>query len=87
MVMIEDGGWVADLEAMACRNILTNMVVEFEKSGSSYVGKIKDMPLETFGQLAKQRHGERFIKNAVAEAEEVFLRAVIEKDIEHGEPV
>jgi predicted alpha/beta hydrolase len=87
MVMIEDGGWIADLEAMTCRNILTSMVVEFEKSGSSYVGKVKDMPIGIMEQWAKLRHGERLMKNAVAEAEEVFLRAAIERDIEQGEPV
>jgi hypothetical protein len=58
------------------------MVVEFAKSGNGYVGKIKDMPYEGFSQLSKQVNGERIIKKAIADAEEVFLRAVIERDIE-----
>jgi hypothetical protein len=40
------------------------------------------MPFETYGQWAKLEHGERLMKKAVAEAEEVFLKAVIERDIE-----
>jgi bifunctional pyridoxal-dependent enzyme with beta-cystathionase and maltose regulon repressor activities len=82
MVEIVGGGWIADLGAMTCRNIFTNMVVEFEKSGTGYVGKVKDMPLEIFDRWAKLEHGEKLMKKAVAEAEEVFLRAVIERDIE-----
>jgi hypothetical protein len=82
MVEIVGGEWIADLGSMTCRNIFTNMVVEFEKCGTGYLGKIKDMPFEGFSQLSKQVHGERIIKKAVADAEEVFLRAVIERDIE-----
>jgi bifunctional pyridoxal-dependent enzyme with beta-cystathionase and maltose regulon repressor activities len=82
MVTIVGGEWIADLGTMICRNIITRMVVEFEKSGTGYVGKVKDMPLEIFAQWAKKEHSERLMKKAVAEAEVVFLRTVIERNIE-----
>ncbi|MDR0474448.1 MAG: hypothetical protein LBH43_12345 [Treponema sp.] len=78
MVNLINDGWVVDLGNETCWNFNTKMVVEFEKCGKTYVGKIKDMPIELMAQWAKLRHGERLIKKAVGEAEEVFLRAIIE---------
>jgi hypothetical protein len=44
MITIANGEWIADLGAMCCRNITTNMVVVFEKSGKTLCGKIKKYP-------------------------------------------
>lgn len=57
------------------------MVVEFNKNGTTYTGKIKDMPFKLMRQWAKTEHGELFIKNAIMEAEKIFWRALIENDI------
>jgi hypothetical protein len=53
--------------------------------GKAYVGKIKDMPVELMSQWAAQPHGERRIRKAVEEAEDVFLRALFESKIEDEE--
>jgi hypothetical protein len=82
MITIANGEWITDLGAMCCWNITTNMVVAFEKSSKKLCGKIKDMLMDLFSKWAAEPHGERKIQNAVMEAEEVFLRAYFESDIE-----
>lgn len=82
MVTIANDEWIADLGSKTCYNINTKMVVEFQKSGNTYIGKIRDMPIKIMSKWAKLRHGERLIKKAVEEAEEVFLRAFYESDNE-----
>lgn len=82
MVTITNDEWIANLGSMTCCNINTKMIVKFKESGNIFIGKIRDMPIEIMSKWAKQWYGERLIKNAVKEAEEVFLRAFIESDIE-----
>jgi hypothetical protein len=85
MITMANGEWIADLGAMCCWNITTNMVIAFEKRGKTLYGKIKDMPMDSFSKWAAELHGGRKIKNAVMEAEEVFLRAYFENKIENEE--
>ena len=85
MITISDGEWIADLRAMTCRNYINNIVVVFEKKGKMPIGKIKDIPIELMEKWAALPHGENNIKNAVMEAEEVFLRAYLENLIEKTE--
>ena len=82
MITIAQGEWIADLGAKLCRNINSRMVVCFEKQGKTLTGKIKDMPMELFQQWAMIPNGEKLIQKAVMEAEEVFLRAYFESDME-----
>jgi len=82
MITIAQGEWIADLGSMVCRNINNGVVVGFEKSGKTLVGKIKDMSMELFGELASQKNGHKIIQKTVMDAEEVFLRAYIESDFE-----
>jgi hypothetical protein len=82
MVTIANGEWIADLGNKTCWNIRTKMVVEFQKSGKAYVGKIENMPIELMSKWAAEPHGERRIQKAVEEAEDVFLRALFENKIE-----
>jgi hypothetical protein len=84
MVTIANGEWIADLGDMTCRNINTKMVVVFEKQGKAFLGKIRDMPIEIMEQWAKLEHGERLVQKAVTDAEDVFLRAYFESDIERN---
>jgi len=79
MVTITNGEWIADLGTMTCRNITNNIVVEF---GKDLNGKIKDIPMNLLTKWSADPHGERNIQKAVLEAEEVFLRAYYESDIE-----
>jgi precorrin-6B methylase 2 len=82
MITITDGEWIADLGAMTCKNINTQMIVEFEKSGKTYIGKIRDIPIEIMSKWAELKHGEKLVINAIREAEEVYLRALAERDFE-----
>ena len=72
--------WIADLAAMACRNINTKMVVVCEKEGLGFRGKIEDMPIELMQKWATTPDGEMFMQEAVLEAEEVFA----ESGVNHG---
>jgi hypothetical protein len=81
MTTMTNGGWVADLETMSCRNTCTRMVVEFYKTGKNYIGKIKDIHIEVIENWSKLWYGDYLIKNAVMQAEEVFLKDIKENDI------
>ena len=61
MVTITNGEWIADLGALTCRNINTQMVVEFEKYGRTFRGKMRDMPIELMSQWAALENGDRLI--------------------------
>jgi len=79
MLRIVDDEWLVDTGAMLCSNSLTKIVVGFEKSGEAYIGRIKGMPLETTGRLAKMKDGDLLLQKAVLDAEEVFRKEMFEK--------
>jgi len=74
MLMIVDDEWLVDTEAMLCSNSLTKIVVEFVRNGETYIGKIKDMPMELTTRLAKMKNGDKLLQKAVMDAEEVFMK-------------
>ena len=82
MTNILSGEWIADLGSLTCRNSNTRIIVEFQKSGKTYIGKIKDIPVDLSAHWSKMQHGEGLIRKAVREAEDVFLRAYVEKEID-----
>jgi hypothetical protein len=82
MIRITDGKLIADLGAMTCRNIENGIVVSFIQKGNIFEGKLQDMPFELLGTWAALPDGERKIRRAVEEAEEVFLRAWFEVQTE-----
>jgi hypothetical protein len=82
MITITNGKWIADLGAMTCRSIENRIVVGFQRKGKTFEGKIQDMPMELLGRWAALPDGEKRIRQAVEEAEDVFLRAWIEGRIE-----
>jgi len=79
MLRIVDDEWLVDTEAMLCSNTLTNIVVGFEKRGETYIGKIKEMPIELTVRLAKIKDGDVLIKKTVLDAEEIYNREMFEK--------
>jgi hypothetical protein len=79
MLRIVDDEWLVDTEAMLCSNSFTKIVVGFTKNGETYVGKIKDMPMELTIRLAKLKDGDKLIQKAVLDAEEIFNREMFEK--------
>jgi len=66
--------WLVDTEAMLCRNNLTEIVVGFVRNGETYIGKIKNMPIELTVRLAKMKDGDLLIQKTVLDAEEVFRK-------------
>ena len=80
MVKIANGEWIADLGSMSCWNCVNKIVVTFEKSGKTLIGKINDIPIELMKKWAAEPQGERHIKKAVMEAEEAFLRAYFDNN-------
>ena len=78
MINIVQGEWIADLGAQVCRNINNGIIVCFVKCGKTFIGKIKDMPVELAELWAKIPGGYKLVQNAVQEAEKVYLRAYIE---------
>jgi hypothetical protein len=83
MIIITNDEWVADLRTMICRNTNTRMVIEFQRDGTTYTGKIKEIPFELMTKWTKTKHGKQLIKKAVMEAEKVLWRAQIESNIEN----
>jgi len=80
MLTIVDDEWLVDTEALICSNNLTKIVVGFSKSGKTYIGKIKDMPLELTARLAKMKDGDLLLKKTVLDAEEVFRKEMFARD-------
>jgi len=80
MITIIDDEWLVDTEAMLCSNNLTNIVVSFVKSGDTYFGKLKDMPMEMTIRLAKMKDGDKLIQKAVMDAEEIFNKEMFERN-------
>jgi len=82
MITVAQGEWIADLGSMVCRNITNGIIVSFTKSGKYFTGKIKDMPMDVLAKWAEKPQGSMLIQKAVMDAEEVFMTAYFENDIE-----
>jgi hypothetical protein len=79
MLRIVDDEWLVDTEAMLCSNSLTKIVIGFVRNGETYIGKIRDMPLELMVRLAKMKDGDLLLQKTVLDAEEIFNKKMIEK--------
>jgi len=64
--------------AMTCRNTTNNIVFKYEKLGNSLMGNIIDLPLELINKWTVEKTVEINIRNAIKEAEEIFLKAYLE---------
>ena len=78
MLKIVDDEWLVDTEGLLCSNNLTMIVVGFTKSGNTYIGKIKEMPMELTTRLSKMKNGDKLLQKAVLDAEEIFNREMLE---------
>ena len=74
--------WVVDLNELTCFNIDNQMLVVFVKKGSAFEGKIKDMPVEMREMNVRNKNREKYIKNAIVEANIAFYKAYFVKEIE-----
>ena len=82
MITITDGEWIADLGTMTCRHVQNKIEVSFELNGKVLQGKIKYIPIALMDRWARARYGERMIQQAVFDAQEVFMRAYFERELE-----
>jgi len=59
-------------------------IIEFsvKRASRAIRGKLEDIPMELFAEWAKEPDGEKYVINTVMEAEEVFSRAYIERELE-----
>ena len=74
--------WIVDLNELSCFNIENQMLIVFVKKGPTFQGKIKEMPVELQEMSKKTKNGEKYIRNAVIEADAVFFKAYFEREIE-----
>ena len=76
------GNWLVDLNNLTCRNTENQIIIAFEKRGPALVGKIKYMPIGLSAEWIVDPNGERYIRNAVIEADEVFFRAYFNREVD-----
>jgi hypothetical protein len=84
MISIAKGEWIVDLGAMTCRNISSKIVVAFEKQGESILAKIDYIPLITLRTWELTHEGSDNIRKVIMEAEDVFLGAYFENELENN---
>jgi hypothetical protein len=82
MVYGSSGQWIADLNAMTCRNYVWNITVAFEKQGEAIIGKISDMPNNLNRKWILTKNGYQILKKIIRDAEEVFFMAYFENELE-----
>jgi hypothetical protein len=85
MVAIKNLGWVANLGEMTCRNTNSKVVVEFQKFGKTYIGKIRDVPIEIMKTWKRLWYGDYLIKSVIMEAEREFSKACNKSNNENKE--
>ena len=75
MDKITEDHWIADLKTMTCANTASKIVISFQKLGGDIIGKVKYVPLVLLKEWGATPDGGEFLKNAVVEAEKVFMKA------------
>ena len=83
MDKIPKNGWIADFETMTCRNVNTGIVVTFKKKRNIFLPTIKDVPVDIVEKWSKMKDEETEKEKGkiISEAEDVFMKAFIENDI------
>jgi len=74
MIDAEKWTWIVDKTEMTCRNTDNNVTVKMNIEDRILKGKLHDMPIELFGEIAALEEGEKIIKKIVSLAEEEYLR-------------
>ena len=74
MINFAEMSWVVDTAEMTCRDNTNKIVVKIQKEGDVLRGKIFDMPMDLFAEIAKDRNGEKIIEKIVKKAQEEYLR-------------
>ena len=74
MTDVEKWVWIVDKNGMSCRNEENNVTVKITDEAGVLKGKIHDMPIELFGEIAKIEDGEKIIMRIVKLAEEEYQK-------------
>jgi len=85
MIRIAGDKWIADLGRMRCKNYIDDITVDFVHEGKALYGEVSDMPVNIIiaGHLSPDENN--FFQRIIDEAEDVFLRAYYERDLEDTE--
>jgi hypothetical protein len=82
MKPIRCGEWMVDLENCTCRNIENEMVISFEKRGTTLLGKFKKIPIKLVQEWMQYSNWEKYVKKAIIDADEVFFKVYFASEIQ-----
>ena len=80
MIDVSGWVWVYDVSRMVCRNAENEVAVKIEMIDGQCVGKLQDMPMWLFGEIAGLKDGEKIIADIVGGAEREFMRIMQAKE-------
>ena len=66
--------WEFDDSLMVCRNAENDVIVNMEKVGNTYIGRLNGLPMALIKKITGLQHGERIIKQIIRSAEMEFSR-------------
>jgi hypothetical protein len=72
---IQHGKWMIDLENGTCYNTENEVVVIFEKRGTTLLGKFKKIPIKLAQEWIKDPNRAQYVKEVAIEADKVFFNA------------
>jgi hypothetical protein len=72
---IQYGKWMVDLENCTCWNTENEVVIIFEKIGTTVLGKFKKIPIKLAQELMKDPNSKKYVKEVAVEADKVFFNA------------
>jgi hypothetical protein len=73
MELIRCEKWMVDLENCTCYNTENEVVVFYEKRGTTLLGKFKKIPIKLAQEWIKDPNSEMYVKKEVIDADKVFL--------------
>ena len=77
MINLSDLSWVIDTKEMICRDNKNQIVVKMQKEGNGFRGKLQDMPVELFAELAGCANGERIIEKILKNVQREYSRVCL----------
>lgn len=66
--------WVFDNSLMICRKVGKGVIIDFEKVGDEYKGKLQGTPMALFEKKAELAYREKIIEQIARSAEEDYLK-------------
>jgi hypothetical protein len=75
MELTRYGKWLVDLEKGICYNTENEVVVIFERKGTTLLGKFKKIPVKLAQELMENPNRTQYVKEVAIEADKVFFNA------------